>query len=319
MIKINFNQLSIFCKDRDIGLIGETNENMDFRGVKPINTASVGDISFCRFDGEKGMGLISGSNASFILIPESLALDHEYLDFLKKAKKLFGICKHPRFELAWLLKHFWINEESVNNYKTHKDGGLVHLSSIISDTARVHVGAVVKDGVVVGEGTVIETGAVVSNSIIGNHCLIGSNSVIGGVGFGFETDQSTKQTIEFPHIGLVRIGDRVRVGGGTCIDRASIGETIVMDDVKIDNLVHIAHNAKIGKGTKIVALSIIGGSATIGEGCWLAPSVAIRDWISLGDNSIIGMGAVVTKSVAEGKTVVGNPAKEIEISKKRYL
>lgn len=319
MIKINFNQLSMFCENRGIGLIGAIDENIDFRGVEPIAIASFGDISFCRFDGEEGMELIGESSASFILIPESLALDDRYKDFFQKAKKLFGLCKHPRLELAWLLKQFWIDEGSSNNYEVHKDGGLVHLSSIVSDTARIHVGAVVKDGVVIGEGTVIETGAVVSNSIIGNHCLIGSNSVIGGVGFGFETDSNTNQTIEFPHIGLVRIGNRVRVGGGTCIDRASIGETIVMDDVKIDNLVHIGHNAKIGKGTKIVALSIVGGSTTIGEGCWLAPSVAIRDWISLGNNSIIGMGAVVTKPVAEGKTVVGNPAKEIEISKRRYL
>lgn len=320
MMEIKINQIISFAKKRNIELMGNCDIDASFSDVQPINIAKSSDISFCRFEGEKGVGFIKSTQASLIFIPRMLALD----DFIKneacKGGKIFAICDIPRLELAYLLSEFWIdNQNDEEDFIAHRFGGLVHARAKVAMTAKIMKGAVVGESVSVGENTIIQSGAVINNAIIGDYCAIGSNAVIGGTGFGFEKDPERNMTIEFPHIGRVLIGDNVRVGACTCIDRASIGETLISDNVKIDNLVHVAHNVKIGSGTKVVAMTIIGGSTQIGDNCWIAPAAAIRDWIQLGNDSIIGMGAVVTKSVPEGATVVGNPAKEIQITRRTYL
>ena len=89
----------------------------------------------------------------------------------------------------------------------------------------------------------------------------------------------------FPHIGGVEIEDRVEIGSNTCIDRGSIGNTIIGSGVKIDNLVHVAHNVVIGSNSIVIANSMIGGSTCIGSGVWVAPSVSIINQICIDDSA----------------------------------
>ncbi len=110
----------------------------------------------------------------------------------------------------------------------------------------------------------------------------------------------------------------MEIGSCTCIDRGSIGDTEIGDDCKIDNLIHIAHNVHMGRRCKVIALAIIGGSVVLGDDTWVAPAAAIRDWRKVGKNAVIGIGAVVTKDIPEGETVVGNPAKPIATTQHRY-
>lgn len=138
-----------------------------------------------------------------------------------------------------------------------------------------------------------------SNIEIGDYCAIGSD------GFGFYKGKRV------PHRGRVVINSGVKIGNNTCIDRAVIGDTVIGEGVKIDNLVHIAHGVKIGKGSIIVAGAVICGSVTIGENVWVGANACIRQHLTIGDNAVIGMGAVVVKNVKKGQTVVGNPAKEL--------
>lgn len=139
----------------------------------------------------------------------------------------------------------------------------------------------------------------------GDAVLIGSNNSIGFEGFGFHKGK------RIPHKGGVLIGSNVEIGSNTCIDRAVIGDTVIGDNVKIDNLVHIAHGVKIGNGSIIVAGAVICGSVTIGENVWVGANACIRQHLTIGDNAVIGMGAVVVKDVPAGQTVAGNPAKQL--------
>ena len=117
--------------------------------------------------------------------------------------------------------------------------------------------------------------------------------------------------------GRVIIEDDVEIGTNTSIDRGTLGNTLIKTGVKIDNLVHIAHNVTIGKHTMIIANSLIGGSTIIGDHCWIAPSATIRDAVNVGDNVTIGMGAVVTKDIPSGEIWAGSPARRMDILKEQ--
>lgn len=139
-----------------------------------------------------------------------------------------------------------------------------------------------------------------------------NGTTIGGYGFGWEWNG--EKHIEFPHHGGVKIGSGVHIASNTCIDRATLaGEfTEIGDGTKIDNLVHIAHNVKIGKHCLIVAGAVIGGSAVIGDRVYIGMGALIKNKVKVCDDAVIGMGAVVLKDVPAGWTVVGNPAKRLE-------
>lgn len=149
---------------------------------------------------------------------------------------------------------------------------------------------------------------------VGGRVNIAPSAVIGGPGFGFEQDENGKW-IRFPSIGDVIIEDDVDIGAGTCIDRGTLDSTIIGSGTKIDNLCHIAHNVKIGKNCMIIARSMVGGGAEIGDNCWIA-SATIRDNVKIGKNSMIGLGAVVVEDIPEGSVAVGVPARVIRRLKK---
>jgi UDP-3-O-[3-hydroxymyristoyl] glucosamine N-acyltransferase LpxD len=162
----------------------------------------------------------------------------------------------------------------------------------------------------IGHNTVLLRGTQVGDDVI-----IGCNNTIGGTGFGYEKDDEGNYTI-MPHLGNVVIHNKVEIGNNTCIDRAVIGSTIIGENVKIDNLVHIAHGVVIGKNSLIIANAMIGGSTVIGENCWVAPSASVINKGQVADNATVGMGAVVTKPVEKNSTVAGNPARTTESLKK---
>jgi UDP-3-O-[3-hydroxymyristoyl] glucosamine N-acyltransferase len=181
-------------------------------------------------------------------------------------------------------------------------------NTVIGDGTKIMHNCCIYENVVVGKGTYIYPGVYIyKNSQIGNDCVIHSGVRIGVDGFRFEQYVKEKLVRKWLHMGRVVIGDRVEIGANTAIARATFedGATIISDDVKIDNLVHIAHNAKIGERTLIAAQSCIGGSDRIGEDVWIGIGVSISNGVSVGNRAKVLLNAVVAYDVPEDETVSG--------------
>lgn len=169
----------------------------------------------------------------------------------------------------------------------------------------IESGCIIEDDVTLGHSNVLH-----QNTVIQKNAIIGSHNTIGGTGFGYEKDKSGNQQL-IPHIGNVLIKSNVHIGNNCCIDRAVLGSTTIGHNVKVDNLVHIAHGVQIMDNSLIIANSMIGGSSIIGKNVWLSPSCSILNKLHIKDNALVGMGAVVIDDVDENVTVVGNPARKI--------
>lgn len=207
----------------------------------------------------------------------------------------------------------------------------VHKSAVIDETVilddGVHVGAltVIEKNVRIGEdtgigaqvyiGTNVKIGnnvkihpgvKILDRSVIGDHTIVHSGAVIGSDGFGYRVTQSGLRKIS--QVGIVRIGKHVEIGAGTCIDRAAFDETIIEDGVKLDNLVHIAHNVRIGKSTAIIAQTAVAGSVNIGMGCMIGGQVGIKDHVHIGNGVKIISQSGIMKNVPDGEIVAGSPS-----------
>lgn len=180
----------------------------------------------------------------------------------------------------------------------------------IANTAKIDKTAVVSDQVSIGEGSIIGAGVVIYSHVkIGDHCIVEANTVLGSGGFGVVREQL--QSWMIPHIGGVIIGDNVRFGALTTVDRASIGYTTVGNFTKVDDRVHIAHNCKIGERNIICAGASIGGSVSIGDDCWLGLGCNIKQKVSIANGTIVGIGANVFTDTGNHANMFGYPAKKM--------
>ena len=157
--------------------------------------------------------------------------------------------------------------------------------------------------------------SVVSHAIIGKNCTIQSGSIIGGKGFGF----TLKTKVEIKHIGNVVVGNFVDIGSNTTIDRATIDSTVIDDNVRIDNLVQIAHNVYIGQNTIIAGQTGISGSTQIGNNCLIGGQVGIAGHLIIEDNVTIAAKSGVTKNIKKNSIIAGFPAVDIKIWKKNII
>ena len=170
---------------------------------------------------------------------------------------------------------------------------------------------------VIGENTTLGQNCLLSSNIsiydnctIGNNVIVHSNTSIGCDGFGYVTENDFHEKI--PQEGNVIIEDNVEIGSNCAIDRATIGSTVIGEMTKIDNLVHIAHNVKIGKGCLLTAGFAIAGSSEIGNYCTFAGQVGVAPHLKVGDRSIVASKSGITKSLKGGKVYAGFPAREIK-------
>ena len=216
----------------------------------------------------------------------------------------------------------------------------IHESAVIDSTASVgknifiEAGVVIKSGASIGDNSIIGANVVIGNRAaigtncslkpnvtiyhnvkIGDNCIIHSGTAIGCDGFGYVTENNIHEKI--PQTGNVVIGNDVEIGSNCAIDRATIGVTSIGDMTKIDNLVHIAHNVKVGKGCLITAGFAVAGSTEIGDYCTFAGQVGIAPHVKIGSNSVFAAKSGVTKSLEGGKVYAGFPAREIREHNKR--
>lgn len=249
----------------------------------------------------------------------------EYAEVLNKAQDVLAIvCEgyedittphiisiNPRLDFMRVVGTFFAEKDipaGIHPTANIEDGAIIGQNVTIG--AHCHIGP----KVIVGDNTIILPNCSIYGKVtIGCDCYIKPGVVIGGPGFGFEDDESGVP-LHFPHTGEVIIGSHVYIGANTTIDRATIDATVIEDNVKIDNLVHVAHNCIIHENTLITAGAIFSGGVEVGKQSWIAPNCSIHQQTRIGEHCTVGMGSVVLKNVKDGRTVFGNPAMKVEQS-----
>jgi len=211
----------------------------------------------------------------------------------------------------------------------------IHSTAVVDSTAEICAGAAIGAGCYIGPGvvigtstklypnvTVLDDSSIGSETIIwsgtvirercriGNHCIIHPNVTIGADGFGFRPSPDGQGIVKIPQIGTVKIGDGVEIGAGSCVDRGKFSATMIGDGTKIDNLVQIAHNCKLGRFCVMAGQSGLAGSVTIGDGVMMGGGARVKDHVTIGDGAKLGGNAGATSDVAPGKTVLGVPAND---------
>jgi UDP-3-O-[3-hydroxymyristoyl] glucosamine N-acyltransferase len=177
----------------------------------------------------------------------------------------------------------------------------------IGDNVVLFQGVSIEAGSSIGQGTIIYPNVVIyDRSVIGRRCVIHSGCVIGSDGYGFATNRGKHHKI--PQVGIVRIEDDVEIGAGTTIDRAAFGETVIGEGTKIDNLVQIGHNVKIGRHCLIVSQVGIAGSTELGDYVAVGGQSGLSGHIKIGNRVQIGGGSAVVEDTPDGAKVMGYPA-----------
>ena len=173
---------------------------------------------------------------------------------------------------------------------------------------QIYPNTYIGDNVTVGEGTILYAGVkIYANCQVGAHCILHAGVVIGSDGFGFEPDaQGVNRKI--PQIGNVIIEDDVELGANTTVDRAMMGSTIVRKNVKVDNLVQIAHNVEVGQSTFLCAQVGIAGSTKVGQHCILSGQVGAAGHIEIADNCVFGAQSGIPGNVRKPGVYMGYPA-----------
>jgi UDP-3-O-[3-hydroxymyristoyl] glucosamine N-acyltransferase len=175
---------------------------------------------------------------------------------------------------------------------------VIEADAVIGDDASIGAHVVVGTGCSVGAGTRIGPRVtLVAGTSIGARGIVHPGAVLGADGFGFAPDGGRWEKIE--QLGRVVIGDDVEIGANTCIDRGALGDTVIADGVKIDNLVQIGHNVRIGKHTAIAGNVGIAGSSTIGAHCMLGGGSGVTGHVTIADHVVIGGATQVSRSIAK--------------------
>jgi len=190
----------------------------------------------------------------------------------------------------------------------------------LGDNVKIYPHAYIAENVEIGNNTIVYAGAKISaNSVLGDYVTIHPGAVIGSEGFGFapQKDGSYKR---IPQIGNVVIKNHVDIGANTTIDCATTGETVIEEGVKLDNLVQIAHNVKVGKHTVLAAQVGVAGSTEIGEYCQIGGQVGISGHITIANKTgIVPQSGIMSSIKQEGTNLFGAPAYNIKDYMKSYV
>lgn len=178
----------------------------------------------------------------------------------------------------------------------------IHPSAVVDETASVHPSAsvgplcVVERGARIGANTLLKSRVTVGEDcVVGERCILHAGVVIGADGFGFASNGGEWEKIE--QLGAVQIGNDVEIGANTCIDRGALQDTVIEDGVKLDNLIQIGHNVRVGRHTAMAGCVGVAGSATIGAHCTVGGGAIILGHLTIGDNVNISAGTLVSKSL----------------------
>jgi len=190
----------------------------------------------------------------------------------------------------------------------------------IGDNTKIYPNTFIGDDVSIGNGVVIYAGCkIYSDTLIGDNCVIHAGAVLGADGFGFAPNQENEYS-KVAQIGNVILEDFVEIGANTCIDRATLGSTIIKKGTKLDNLIQIAHNCEIGEHTVIAAQSGIAGSTKIGKNNMIGGQVGIIGHLNIANDVKIAAQSGIAGSIKkEGQILQGSPAIEAGKYQRSYV
>ena len=287
-------------------------EDKDVSGVATLEEAGPGDISFLA--NPKYIPQLAGTKAGAVVIhPDhsaevdtALVSADPYRDF----SRIMYLFAKPQGSFSGISPQACVDPAAQLG-----QGCTVYPFCYIGPRARLADGVTLFPGCYVGEDASIGAGTVLNPNVsvmagtkIGEKCIIHAGVVLGADGFGFVP---TPMGIEkIPQVGIVRIGNNVEIGANTAIDRASLGETVVEDGCKIDNLVQLGHNVRVGRHTMLVSQTGIAGSTRVGERVVMAGQAGIGGHLHIGDGAVIGPKSGIGQDVAAGQTVMGMPPME---------
>lgn len=292
--------LKELIKDLDVTLKGDP--DCEISGVSMIQDGKPGHITFLANPLYKKF--LSDTKASAVIVDEKHASD----------------C-----ELNQIIAHnpYYIYAQIAKNFQNHSQATIgVHPTAVVGKDCQIDPSAYVGPNCVIGNNVKIAAYVTISaNSSIGDNVVIGKNTkidanvsiyhdvqigerthiysgaVIGSDGFGFANNTGVWHKV--PQLGAVIIGNDVDVGANTTIDRGAIGNTVIADGVKLDNLIQVGHNVQIGEHTIIAGCTAIAGSSSIGKYCMIGGATCINGHISIGDRVLITGMSSVTKSITE--------------------
>ncbi len=292
----------------------EGNENATVRTFAKIEEGTEGAISF--LSNPKYTHYIYDTKSSVVLINEDVELEKPVSCTLIRVKNAYEC-------VAKLLQIY----DSMKPTKTGIDP-LASISPKAKVGENVYVGpfAVIGDGAVVGNGTQIYAHTVIGEGVqvgekcllyphvtiyqgckLGNNVTIHAGSVIGADGFGFAPN--TEGYDKIPQIGIVVIEDNVEIGANTCVDRSTMGQTIIRKGVKLDNLIQVAHNCEIGENTVMSAQVGLAGSTKIGAWCMVGGQAGFAGHIQVADKTFVGAQCgVISNTKGDGEQLIGSPA-----------
>ena len=182
---------------------------------------------------------------------------------------------------------------------------------VIGANTKLYPNVTLLDDTSIGSGTVIWSGTVVRERCrIGHDWILHLTVSIGADGFGYRPSADGRGLVKVPQIGTVTLGDRVEMGAGSCVDRGKFSTTHLGDGTKIDNLVQIAHNCKLGRSCVMAGQSGLAGSITLGDGVIMGGGSRVKDHCTVGSGAKLGGNATALADVEPGKTILGTPAQD---------
>jgi UDP-3-O-[3-hydroxymyristoyl] glucosamine N-acyltransferase len=283
-------------------------------GFSGIDEAGPGDLTFC--SSPKYAPLLSESAAAAVLVNRDFAgtsaapllrVDDPYLAFIQVLRLMdVGPLRGPA----------GVHPSAVVDPSAEITPGasvgplcVVEAEAVLGEGVTLMAGTFVGRGARLGAECVIYPNVTIREAVrLGKRVIVHSGTVLGSDGFGYLTRGGCHEKV--PQTGTVIIEDDVEIGANVAVDRGTLGATLIRKGVKIDNLVHIAHNVTVGEGALLVAQVGVSGSTTVGAGATLAGQAGIVGHIRIGDGAQVGAQAGVTKSVPDGSRVSGYPAME---------
>lgn len=255
--------------------------------IAPLEVAGHGDISFLSHP--RYQQQLAASQAACVIVAPAM----------RDAALARGACivtEHPYVYFARATQLWRARQSAARSLG-------IHPSAVVDPSAKVHPTAsvgplcVVERGAEIGEHTVLTSRVTVGeNCIVGARCILHSGVVLGADGFGFAPHQG--EWVKIEQLGAVRIGNDVEIGANTCIDRGALQDTVIEDGVKLDNLIQIGHNVRIGRHSAMAGCVGVAGSATIGAHCTVGGGAIVLGHLELADNVHVSAATVVTRSLS---------------------